>query len=547
MFESAELGHKIDKALWDKAMPKLRTDLLDAQFELGELGKFSEANKFPVIILINGLDAAGKGETVKLLNNWMDPRHIQNVAFPPPSDEERERPFMWRFWRALPPKGSIGILFGNWYTDPVQERVAKRSKRAELDSRLNEINRFEEMLAQEGALVLKFWFHITEAMQKTRLKALENDPDTRWRVTKTDWAAYKQYDEYRRVSEHVLRQTSTSNAPWIVVDGADEHYRSLMVGNTLLGAIRQRLAIEKRAEQDIEKEKGGANEDVANPAAAMSKAKAKIAAEKVVEKVAKKAAENSWDSRSHAAPLPAALGDRDLINTLNMKLKLSKKLFESELEKYQGNLALLTRRAAFKNRSLIIVFEGNDAAGKGGSIRRVTGAFDPRHIEVHPIAAPSEEERAQPYLWRFWRRIPRTGRVAIFDRSWYGRVLVERVEGFCAENDWMRAYTEINDFEDQLIADGAVVVKFWLAITPEEQLKRFKSREKTNFKRFKITPDDWRNRDKWNAYERAVCDMIDRTSTENAPWTLVEANDKYYARIKVLKTICETLDRALKD
>ncbi|MBK6629919.1 MAG: polyphosphate:AMP phosphotransferase [Betaproteobacteria bacterium] len=495
MFESAELGHKIDKATYDKQVPRLRADLLDAQYDMGELKKYA------VIILVNGVNGAGKGETVNLLNAWMDPRHIQTHAFPPPSDEERERPFMWRFWRALPPRGKIGILFGNWYTEPIVNRARKITKVADLDQSIEEINRFEKMLADEGTLILKVWMHLSKPAQKKRLKALEKNKTTRWRVTRTDWAHFDMYDKFRTVSEHVLRHTSTGHAPWIVVEGADENYRSLTVANILLDALRKR--------QKIEQGRG-------------------------------------WKARSAAAPLPQAIDSRDLINALDMTQSLSKKRFEKDIEKYQGRLNLLTRNPKFKERSLIVVFEGSDAAGKGGSIRRITGALDARQYQTIPIAAPTEEERAQPYLWRFWRHVPRVGRVTIFDRSWYGRVLVERVEGFAQEADWMRAYAEINDFEDQLVRSGAIVVKFWLAITAEEQLKRFKEREKTRFKRFKITEEDWRNRKKWDDYERAVCDMIDRSSTEIAPWTLVEANDKYHARIKVLKTLCDRLEDALK-
>jgi len=495
MFESAELGHTIDKKTYDRQVPKLRADLLDAQFDMGEL------KKYPVIILINGVNGAGKGETVNLLNAWMDPRHIQTHAFPPPSDEERERPFMWRFWRALPPKGKIGILFGNWYTDPIVNRALKKTKAADLDQSIEEINRFEKMLSDEGALILKFWMHLSKDAQRKRLRALEKDKDTRWRVTPDDWATFKMYDKFRTVCEHALRHTSTGHAPWIVVEGADERYRSLTVGQILLEALRKR--------QKIEKERG-------------------------------------WKARSVAAPLPPATDSRDLINSLDMSQALPKKKFDKALEKYQGRLNQLTRHPKFKERSLICVFEGSDAAGKGGTIRRITGALDARQYQIIPIAAPTEEERDQPYLWRFWRHVPRTGRVTIFDRSWYGRVLVERVEGFAQEVDWMRAYAEINDFEDQLVRSGAVVVKFWLAISAEEQLKRFKEREKTRFKRFKITEEDWRNRKKWDAYEHAVCDMIDRSSTEIAPWTLVEANDKLHARIKVLKTLCDRLEAALE-
>jgi AMP-polyphosphate phosphotransferase len=198
-----------------------------------------------------------------------------------------------------------------------------------------------------------------------------------------------------------------------------------------------------------------------------------------------------------------------------------------------------------KRVAVVALFEGNDAAGKGGALRRVTSALDARLYDTIPVGAPSEEERAQPYLWRFWRRLPRLGRFAFFDRSWYGRVLVERVEGLAAAPDWVRAYAEINDFEQALARHGTVLVKYWLAISKDEQLRRFRERERVAFKRFKITPEDWRNRKKWDAYEQAVCDMVERTSTSIAPWMLVEANNKYYARIKVLKVLCEALEDAL--
>lgn len=492
MFESAELGHRVDKAAYEAEVPELRTQLLDAQFDLLEAGGFA------VVILVNGVDAAGKGETVKLLNEWLDPRHVMTRAFDAPSSEEQERPPMWRFWRALPPKGKIGVLFGNWYEGPINARVEKQLKQSELDQRLTEINRFEQMLTREGVVLLKFWFHLSCKNQKARLEKLEADPMTRWRVTKADWRNYKQYDRRHDVAEHVVRCTSTAEAPWLIVDGSDERYRGLLVGRTLLDALRKRLDLSHK-----------------------------------------------WQARASTAPLPPQLDERNLLRQLDLGQVLDKKAYNEELERWQGRLALLTRKKAFCGRSLVLVFEGMDAAGKGGSIRRVTAALDTRQYQVVPIAAPSEEERAQPYLWRFWRHVPRQGKAVIFDRSWYGRVLVERVEGFCSEADWMRAYEEINDFEDALIRAGAVVVKFWLSISDEEQLARFKAREVEPHKRHKITDEDWRNREKWPQYERAVCDMIDRTSTESAPWTLVEANDKRFARIKVLRTICEQLEAAL--
>jgi len=490
MFESAELGHKLAKGEYKKRVPKLRADLLDAQFELSKNGTF------PVIILISGVRGAGKGETVNLLNAWMDPRHIHTPAFDNPSDEERERPPMWRYWRALPPKGRIGMLFGSWYTAPIIDRVFKRTNADGLSRSVEEIKHFERMLADEGALILKFWFHLSEKQQKHRLRALEKDPKTRWRVTERDWDFFRHFKRFYRISEDTLRRTSTADAPWTVVEGADPEYRALTVGNTLLEALRARL-----------------------------KARASAAAEK-----------------TRAAPIVRSIDKVHLLSRMDLSPKVDKKDFDKRIVKLQRRLALATRDPKFADRNVVCVFEGMDAAGKGGAIRRVTAALDARHYHTIPVAAPTDEERAQPYLWRFWRHVPRKGQFTIYDRSWYGRVLVERIEGFCAEADWMRAFAEINEFEDQLVRNGAVVAKFWLQISKEEQLRRFKEREKTRFKQFKITDEDWRNRGKWKGYQEAASDMIERTSTPHASWTLIEANDKCHARIKVLETLVRAVE-----
>ena len=492
MFESAELGHKIDKKTYATEEPKLREELLNAQFDVAKAGRF------PVLILIGGVDGAGKGETVNLLNEWMDPRHIQTRAFGAGSDEEAERPAMWRFWRELPPKGKIGIMFGSWYTAPIVDRVMGRTSDEDLQQSLDEVVRFERMLCDEGVLLLKFWFHLGKKQQKQRLKDLEKDPHTRWRVTKLDWQRFKVYDQFREISARSLRETSTASAPWTVVEGLDERYRSLTVGRVLLESMKQRLN--------------------------HAPAKASIV---------------------QVPPLPKT-DNLGLVRDLDLKQKLDKAKYKKQLEKWQGSLNLLSReKKFFKKHSLVLVFEGADAAGKGGAIRRITGAIDARHYQITPIAAPTEEERAQPYLWRFWRHVPRRGRIAIFDRSWYGRVLVERVEELCSVADWMRAYSEINDFEEQLVHNGAIILKFWLQISKAEQLRRFKLREQIGFKTFKITPEDWRNRKKWGPYEQAVCDMIDQTSTEIAPWKVIEAEDKSFARIKILRTIVERMEGAL--
>jgi polyphosphate kinase 2 (PPK2 family) len=236
---------------------------------------------------------------------------------------------------------------------------------------------------------------------------------------------------------------------------------------------------------------------------------------------------------------------QSLLNALDLSRSLEKKAYTQELTHYQGKLYRLARAAREKKRSSILVFEGWDAAGKGGTIRRVTHAIDARNYQVISIAAPTDEERLHHYLWRFWRHIPRAGQVTIYDRSWYGRVLVERVEGFAGENEWMRAYSEIVNFEEALTGHGISLLKFWLHIDKDEQLKRFKEREQTPFKQYKITEDDYRNRDKWDAYDAAVNDMVARTGTQEAPWILVEANDKRYARVKILKTYCDKLEATL--
>lgn len=495
MFESAELGHKLSKERFKRIEPKLRADLLDAQYEVAKNGRF------PVIVLISGVRGAGKGETVNLLNAWMDPRHIHTHAFDNPSDEERERPPMWRFWRALPPKGRIGMLFGSWYTAPIIDRVFRRTSAKDLMRSIGEINRFERMLADEGALILKFWFHLSKKRQRKRLKALQADPETRWRVTERDWDFFKVYDRFYKISEDTLRDTSTAAAPWIVVEGSDPEYRAVTVGKVLLEAMKKRTA-----EHTPERR----------------------------------------SAKSQAAPIVRAVDRKNLLSELDLSQKIAQDKYKDEVDKWQRRLAMACRNPKFRDHNVICVFEGMDAAGKGGAIRRITAAVDARLYHTIPVAAPTDEERAQPYLWRFWRHIPRKGRLTIYDRSWYGRVLVERIEKFCSEADWMRAYGEINDFEGDLAANGAIVAKFWLQISKEEQLRRFKEREKTRFKRFKITAEDWRNRDKWSDYQLAAADMIERTGTAHAPWTLIEANDKNFARVKILSTLVRMIEARLK-
>jgi polyphosphate:AMP phosphotransferase len=493
MLESAEIGHRIEKKVYAHEEPKLREALLNAQFEL------AERQRGPVLLIISGVESGGRGETANQLTAWMDPRHIRVHAFGPRTAEELVRPASWRYWRALPPRGRIGIFMNAWYREALVERTEGRITDAELDVLLQEIRREERTLTDEGVVLLKFWIHLSRAAQKKRIRALEADPTTRWRITAEDKRALKVYARSHSVWEHVLRESSAGNAPWYVVEGTDERYRNLTIGRILLDTMRAALA-------------GRARHGPAVKA---------------------------------VAPAPSVVDNTKLIRDLDLSKRLTGKQYDRNLARQQQRLLQLSRHRRFRNHAVVLVFEGADAAGKGGAIRCVSRALDARQYGIVPIAAPTDEERAHPYLWRFWRHVPAQGGIAIFDRSWYGRVLVERVEKFCTVADWVRAYDEINQFEEQLTRAGVVVVKFWLQISKAEQLRRFRERERTSFKRFKITPDDWRNRKRWGDYEKAVCDMVDRTSTELAPWTLVEAEDKKYARVKVVKTIAERIDEAL--
>jgi len=479
MFESAELDHNVSKSVYKREESRLRERLLNAQYDLKENGRF------PVLILIAGVEGAGKGETVNQLNDWMDSRHVLTHGFAEPSDEERERPNLWRFWKALPPKGKVGVFFGAWHTDPIVDRVYGRIDAAEYGEKIDEIIRLEKMLCDECVLLLKYWFHVTREAQKKNLKAKGEDPDL-------------PYKKFLKVSEAFVRRTSSAEAPWIIVPGADERYRAITFGRHLVTAMRERLD-----------DTPGKRLPARQP------------------------------------PLVRPADRLNVIRALQLEQPLGKDEYKAQYEKLQMRLNALSREKRFRKTSLVAVFEGNDAAGKGGAIRRVTSAVDARYCRTVPVAAPTEEERAQPYLWRFWRHLPRRGRILLFDRSWYGRVLVERVERLAPEADWLRAYSEINEFERSLVGHDMVLVKFWLAISKEEQYRRFKRRETIAFKRFKITAEDWRNRKKWDEYEQAVCDMVDRTSTSIAQWTLVEANNKYYARIKVLRTLCEAIEKKL--
>jgi len=505
MFRTAELGQKISKSEFREKVPVLRQELLEAQRKVRKLAKF------PVIIVFAGVNGAGKGEIINLLNAWMDPRWLVTHAYDLPSDEETERPEFWRFWRDLPATGRIGLFLSSWYSRPVLDRVHNQIAEAEFNNLLEKILKFEKALTDDGTLILKFWMHLSKKEQKKRLKELEKDALTRWRVKEVDWDNWRLYEKFEEAAERVIMKTSTGKSPWCIVEGSDRNFRSLTVGTIIRDEINKHLDKFERVGQ------------VGHEAPAEDKTVETTASDTITQ-----------------------LKSTTVLDVMDMTLALTKKDYNKALRAWQAKLNQLQRNALKKKLSTIILFEGPDASGKGGAVRRLTAAIDARHYQVIPIAAPTEEERAHHYLWRFWRHIPRAGRLTIFDRSWYGRVLVERVEKLATEDQWRRAYAEINDFEQMLTDSGIVLIKFWMHVTKEEQYKRFKLREETPHKQWKLTDEDWRNREKWDDYVTAVNDIVEHTSTRVAPWDLIEGNDKRHARVKVIKTVCDRMEAALK-
>jgi polyphosphate:AMP phosphotransferase len=517
MFRTAELGQMVPKSEFNQREPVLRQALLEVQANL------RVSSEFPVIVLFAGVDGGGKGDTVNLLNEWMDPRWLITRAYDKPSDEERDRPDYWRFWRDLPPKGHVGLFLSSWYSQPILRRVHEKDDEATFDDRLDRILAFEKALADDGALILKFWMHLSRDAQKRRLKKLEKDPLTSWRVTDQDWAHWHIYDRFEEAAERTIMRTSTGTAPWTIVEGVDPCFRSLTVGEIVRDEIAKHL-------------------DAARKKALLLK---ELSAERKSDDLVQQTAGEGTAGAD--TPVTFPMRGTTVLSSLDMSQHLTKPDYRKKLRECQARLNQLHRKALKKKISTIMMFEGPDAAGKGGAIRRVTAALDARHYQVLPIAAPTDEERAHHYLWRFWRHLSRAGRINIFDRSWYGRVLVERVEGFASEDEWKRAFAEINEFEEQLTDHGILLLKYWVHITKDEQLARFKAREETPHKRWKLTEEDWRNREKWDDYEWAVNDIVEHTSTHTAPWVLVEGNDKRFSRIKVISTFCDRLEAMLDD
>ena len=509
MLEKVDLSKKMSKEEYKEKMSQLET-------RIGFLQRECKALKIPVMIVFEGFGAAGKGLQIGRLIQSMDPRGFQVYPIKNETEEERMHPFMWRFWTKTPEKGRIAIYDGSWYRRVLIDRFEKRTKEKELPEAFHSINSFEEQLTDDGTVIIKLFLDISKKEQKKRFEKLQRNKETAWRVTQGDLERNAKYDEYAAMMEDMLFKTDTDYAPWTIVEATDRRFATVKIYTTVIKAMADQI-------------------------------------EKLSVQAEKKAGTEAGQSCGNVSQV-AQEADRELrelqvsiLSKADLTLKYTREEYDGKLEKLQKKMEKLHGELYRRRIPVVLGFEGWDAGGKGGAIKRLTAKMDARGYTVNPTASPNDIEKAHHYLWRFWRAMPKAGHVAIFDRTWYGRVMVERIEGFCTKEEWQRAYKEINDMEKDLYDAGAIVIKFWMHIDKDEQERRFRERQENPEKQWKITDEDWRNREKWDLYEDAVNEMLLRTSTDYAPWVVVEGNDKYYARVKVLKTVVDAIEERLKE
>ena len=486
-FEHAETGARVSKAEFEERRKSLRVELINAQFELRE-------RAFSMLVLVAGDDPQSAEEVIDLLHEWLDARDLASETFLERTEEERVHPLFWRYWNALPAKGQIGVWLGGWAFDALRARLDDELGKRAFERRIEDVRDLERTLADDGTLIVKLWLHASEKDIRRRLRK-SSKRKRGWRAAEEYARVNERHDELSSMGERFVDATDEEHAPWTVIASGDDEHRDLEVARVIRDALTERLA----------------REDPCAPA--------------------------SLAAQDPPGELTLAAAD--------LSLRLPRDEYSERLERLQDHLSDLSIEARERGIASVLVFEGWDAAGKGGAIRRMTHAMAARDYEVVRIGAPSAEEHSYHYLWRFWRQLPRAGRMTIFDRSWYGRILVERVEGLAAKHEWRRAGREIREFERLLVKGGVFLRKFWLHIDREEQLRRFAEREETPYKKYKITPDDYRNRAKWDAYAGAVDAMFAETHRKRAPWVIVAANDKRHARVRVLEEVCAGLERAI--
>lgn len=490
MLKNVQFMEKPEEEELKLRLKKAREKLAGQQMQLKD-------HKVPVLVLVEGWGTAGKGSLIGDLIQNIDPRFFKVAPMDRPSEEEQRKPFLCRYFSKIPEAGKFMFLDSGWMDELTGMCLHGGISQKTHDQRIDSIRRFERQLTDNGYLVIKFFCHISQKEQKKRIKELTGNIDTKWRVSEDDKWQNKHYEKCELVFDRYLEDTHAPSAPWYVIDAKSKKWAELQALEILTQGI-----------------------------------------------------EIALQNQSLAVPLLQnvfPLVKMPKLSEIALDQTIEEGEYKSELKRLQSQLQELHNRLYRMKVPVVILYEGWDAAGKGGNIKRITEALDPRGFEVHPIASPEPHEKARHYLWRFWTRLPKTGHIAIFDRSWYGRVMVERLEGFCSENDWKRAYNEMNEFEKELHDWGAVIIKFWVQIDKDTQLERFENRRDTPEKRWKITDEDWRNRGKWDVYEEAVDEMIEKTSTAYAPWHILESVDKKYARIKALKIVIEEIQKALKE
>lgn len=494
MLEQVDMNRSVDK---ETAKMQIR----EKKKQLAVLQQKIRQKKIPVVLVFEGWGASGKGSLIGKLILEMDPRGFQVYCMGEPSQEEKRLPFLNRYWLDMPARGEISIFDRSWYQELSVWKVEKQYGRQEMEEKRRAINRMERQLTDDGCLVLKFFLHITKKQQRMRFEVLSASKNTSWRVTEQDWKRNREYGTYYKVWDEMLEQTNTPYAPWHLIAAKDRHVALLDILTILNDALEQRL--EKQEQMKFPGILPG-------------------------------------DMHFCMRQIPK-------LSEITMLDALPEEEYRVRLKQDQKKLRKLANKLYRKKIPLIICYEGWDAAGKGGNIRRMAASFDPRGYDVTPIAAPDHMELAHHYLWRFRRHIPKTGHVAIFDRTWYGRVMVERVENLATPEQWTRAYNEMNEFEQELTDWGAVIVKFWLHIDKDEQLERFQERQNTPEKQWKITDEDWRNREKWDRYEVAIDEMLQNTSTSFAPWHVIATNDKYRARVEAIERVIAAVEQRLED
>ena len=495
MLEKIDLSKKVDKKTYRRVMD-------EAEEKLGLLQRECKDAGIPVILVFEGMGAAGKGVQINRLIQALDPRGFDVYACDRPTEDEQMRPFLWRYWTKTPAKGRIAVFDRSWYRSVQVDRFDGLTREDKLGDAYQDILSFEKQLCDDGTVIMKFFLYIDKDEQKKRFKKLEGSKETSWRVTEEDWNRNKDFDRYLKMNEEMLEKTDTDYAPWVIIEAVDKDYAALKIVSTVMDRLEYEL--EHRRPEDG--------------------------------KQAQRQESKTRERFKHG-----------VLSGIDLSKSLTEEEYKTRLKKLQKRLAELHSELYRLRIPVVIGFEGWDAGGKGGAIKRLTSNLDPRGYRVNPTAAPNDIEKVHHYLWRFWNSVPKAGHIAIFDRTWYGRVMVERIEGFCSEAEWRRAYQEINEMESHMANAGAVVLKFWLHIDKDEQERRFKERQANPAKQWKITDEDWRNREKWDQYEEAVNEMLIRTSTTYAPWIVVEGNDKRYARVKVLQTVVDALEKKVKE